>query len=81
MSDPDQPIDDVSLLLSDTNTHLACGADVDELLEQAADGYAGQFTSHQRDCLYCQAALREFGRVWAPVRTLASEQVTRARRA
>lgn len=76
MSGPGQPIDDVSLLLSDANTHLACGADVDELLEQAADGYAGQVTSHQRDCLYCQAALREFGRVWAPVRTLAAEQVT-----
>lgn len=76
MSGPDQPVDDVSLLLSDTNTHLACGTDVDELLEQAADGDAGQFTGHQQDCLYCQAALREFGRVWAPVRTLAAEQVT-----
>ena len=76
MPGPGQPIDDVSLLLSDANTHLACGADVDELLEQAADGYAGRFTSHQQDCLYCQAALREFGRVWAPVRTLAAEHVT-----
>ena len=58
MTGPGQPIRDVSLLLSGANTRLACGADVDELLEQAADGHAGQFTSHQRDCLYCQAALR-----------------------
>lgn len=75
MTQPGQPIDDVNLLLSDANQHLACGADIDELLEQAADGYAGQFTSHQRDCLYCQAALREFGRVWEPVRSLAAERV------
>ena len=76
MSGPGQPIHDVSLLLSGANTRLACGADVDELLEQAADGYAGEITSHQRDCVYCQAALREFGRVWQPVRSLAAEQVT-----
>lgn len=75
MTGPGQPIHDVSLLLSGSNTSLACGADIDELLEQAADGYAGQFTSHQRDCVYCQAALREFGRVWAPVRSLAAEHV------
>ena len=76
MSGPDQPINDVGLLLSGANARLACGAGIDELLEQAADGYAGQFTSHQQDCLYCQAALNEFGRVWAPVRSLAAEQVT-----
>ena len=75
MSDPGLPIRDVRLLLSGANTRLACGADIDELLEQAANGYAGQFSSHQRDCLYCQAALTEFGRVWAPVRSLAAEQV------
>ena len=57
MTDPGQPIHDVSLLLSGANQHLACGADIDELLEQAADGHAAQFTSHQRDCVYCQAAL------------------------
>jgi len=75
MTEPGPPIHDVSLLLSDANQHLACGADIDELLEQAADGYPGQLTAHQRDCLYCQAALREFGRVWEPVRSLAAEQV------
>ena len=75
MTDPGPPIHDVSLLLSGANQHLACGADVDELLEQAADGYAAQLTSHQHGCLYCQAALGEFARVWAPVRRLAAEQV------
>src|SRR6202020_817399 len=75
MSGPGQRIYDVSLLLSGANTRLPCGADIDELLEQAADGYAGQLTSHQHDCLYCQAALNELGRVWAPVRSLAAEQV------
>ena len=75
MSGPGQPIRDVSLLLSGANTRLACGAEVDELLEQAADGHASQFTRHQQDCPYCQAALREFGQVWEPVRRLAAERV------
>ena len=75
MSGPGQPIRDVSLPLSGANTRLACGAEVDELLEQAADGHASQFTRHQQDCRYCQAALREFGQVWEPVRRLAAERV------
>jgi uncharacterized alkaline shock family protein YloU len=75
MTNPDQPIDDVRRLLSGTIRHLACGADVDELLEQAADGHAGRLTEHQRDCLHCQAALQEFSRVWEPVRSLAAEHV------
>ena len=75
MTEPGPPIREVSLLLSDANQHLACGADVDELLEQAANGYASRLTAHQRDCLYCQAALSEFGQVWEPVRSVAAEQV------
>ena len=75
MTDPGQPVHDVRQLLSGTTRHLACGADIDELLEQAADGHAGQFTDHQRRCLHCQAALQEFSRVWAPVRSLAAEHV------
>jgi uncharacterized alkaline shock family protein YloU len=55
--------------------HLACGAHVDELLEQAADGHAGQLTEHQLHCLHCQAALHEFSRIWEPVRSLAAEHV------
>ena len=76
MTDPGQPVHDVRQLLSGTTRHLACGADIDELLELAADGHAGQLTVHQRRCLHCQAALQEFSRVWAPVRSLAAEHVT-----
>jgi uncharacterized alkaline shock family protein YloU len=75
VTDPGQPARDARQLLSGTSRHLACGAGVDELLEQAADGHAGQLTDHQRQCLHCQAALQEFTRIWAPVRTLAAEHV------
>ena len=75
MTDPGQPVHDVRQLLSGTTRHLACGAAIDELLEQAADGHAGQLTGHQRRCLHCQAALQEFSRVWAPVRSLAAKHV------
>lgn len=76
MTDPGQPADDISLLPGGAVVRLACGADVDELLEQAARGPAGPMTGHQRDCPQCQAALREFSRVWEPVRDLAAEQVS-----
>jgi uncharacterized alkaline shock family protein YloU len=75
MTDPGQPVHDVRQLLSGSTRHLACGAGVDELLEQAADGHAGQLTDHQRHCLHCQAAMQEFSRVWEPVRSLAAEHV------
>jgi uncharacterized alkaline shock family protein YloU len=74
MTDSGQPVHDVRQLLSGTR-HLACGTDIDDLLEQAADGHAGQLTDHQRRCPACQAALQEFSRVWAPVRSLAAEHV------
>jgi uncharacterized alkaline shock family protein YloU len=76
MTDPGQLADDVQLLPDGAVSSLACGADVDELIEQAAYGRAGQLTDHQRGCLHCQAALREFSRVWEPVRDLAAEQVS-----
>jgi uncharacterized alkaline shock family protein YloU len=75
VTDPGQPTSDGRQLLSGTIGHLACGADTDELLEQAADGHAGQLTDHQRRCLHCQAALHEFTRIWEPVRNLAAEHV------
>src|SRR5581483_496285 len=75
MTDPDQPMSDVRQLLSGTTNHLACGASIDELLEQAADRHAGQLTDHQGHCLHCQAALQEFSRVWEPVRSLAAQHV------
>jgi uncharacterized alkaline shock family protein YloU len=71
VTDPSRPDDDLWQLLDDPARHLACGADVDELLEQAADGQAGQLTGHQRDCPHCQAALQEFSRAWEPVRRAA----------
>ena len=46
---------------------LPCGAEVDPLLEQVADGRAGDLDDHQRDCVHCQAAIAEFAALWAPV--------------
>jgi uncharacterized alkaline shock family protein YloU len=54
---------------------LACGADVDPLLEQVADGHAGQLNAHQRDCVHCRAAIGEFTALWDPVRELAAAPV------
>jgi uncharacterized alkaline shock family protein YloU len=54
---------------------LACGADVDTLLEQVADGHAGQLTDHQRDCVHCWAAIGELNALWSPVRELAAAPV------
>jgi uncharacterized alkaline shock family protein YloU len=75
VADSGQPVHDIRQLVSGTTRRLACGAVIDELLEQAADGHAGQLTDHERRCLHCQAALGEFSRVWAPVRSLAAEHV------
>lgn len=54
---------------------LACGADVDTLLEQVADGHAGRLTGHQRDCVHCRAAMGELNALWSPVRELAAAPV------
>jgi uncharacterized alkaline shock family protein YloU len=54
---------------------LACGADLDTLLEQVADGHARQLTDHQRDCVRCQAAIGELDALWSPVRELAAAPV------
>jgi hypothetical protein len=75
VTDSGSPADDIWPLLGDPARHLACGADVDELLEQAADGRAGQLTEHQSDCPHCQAGLREFSLAWEPVRRLATAPV------
>ena len=76
MTDPGLPPDDALSLPDGAAPRLACGTDVDELIEQAASGRAGQLTDHQGGCPHCQAALREFGRVWEPVRGLAAERVS-----
>ena len=62
---PEQHVDDLATLLQ--ADRLPCGHDVDEILEQVADGRAEQLTNHQRRCVHCQAAINEFDRLWAPV--------------
>lgn len=58
-----------------TPDRLSCGADIDELIEQVADGRGNQRTGHQHSCPHCQAALAEFSELWAPIHQLASEPV------
>jgi uncharacterized alkaline shock family protein YloU len=53
---------------------LPCGADVDPLLEQVADGHA-ELDAHQRECVHCQAAITEFTALWRPVTELAASPV------
>lgn len=60
---------------SDHPHELACGALVDEVLEQVADGDGDRLTDHQQHCPHCQAAITEFTRIWSPVRQLADEPV------
>ena len=54
---------------------LPCGAEVDLLLEQAADGHTEDLDSHQRVCVHCQAALAEFAALWSPVTEFAATHV------
>jgi uncharacterized alkaline shock family protein YloU len=75
MTGPDQSGDHIRQQLDGLGGRLACGCEVDEVLEQAANGKARQRTEHQRDCPACQAALQEFSRLWEPVRRLAAEGV------
>lgn len=55
-----------------TSAALACGAEVDLLLEQVADGRGADLDAHQRQCVHCQAAITEFTVIWEPVARLAS---------
>ena len=54
---------------------LPCRAEVDQLLEQVADGHAADLDDHQRDCVHCQAAIAEFAALWAPVAEMAASPV------
>jgi uncharacterized alkaline shock family protein YloU len=67
-------------LLDSASQRLACGAEVDELLEQVADGDADRLDEHQRGCPHCQAAIAEFALLWAPVREYARRPVSLPRR-
>lgn len=54
---------------------LPCGADIDDLIAQVADGDAVHRTRHQAGCPHCQVALAEYDQAFAPVRELAAEPV------
>lgn len=54
---------------------LPCGADVDLLLEQVADGRGADRDAHQQRCVHCQAALSEFTALWAPVTELTAAPI------
>ena len=56
-------------------TSLPCDAEVDLLLEQAADGRGADWDAHQQLCVHCQAALGEFTALWEPVAELAAAPV------
>jgi uncharacterized alkaline shock family protein YloU len=58
-----------------TAVTLPCGADVDPVLEQVADGHAADRDAHQRDCVHCQAAIAEFAALWDPVAEAAASPV------
>jgi uncharacterized alkaline shock family protein YloU len=57
-------------------TSLPCGADVDVLLEQVAQGRGANWDAHQGHCVHCQAALGEFTVLWGPVAELAAAPVS-----
>jgi uncharacterized alkaline shock family protein YloU len=57
------------------DTPLPCGADVDLLLEQAAQGRGADWDAHQQHCVHCQAALGELTASWQPVAELAAAPV------
>jgi uncharacterized alkaline shock family protein YloU len=70
----DPPAEEAAVQLLDAVT-LACGAEVDPLLEQVADGHAADLDAHQRECVHCQAAIVEFTALWAPVAETAARPV------
>jgi uncharacterized alkaline shock family protein YloU len=55
---------------------VPCGALLDDLLEQVAEGTPPADPVHQETCPHCRAALTELADVWAPVRRLTAEYVT-----
>ena len=53
---------------------LPCGADLDALVAQAADGVPGDL-AHQAGCPHCQAALAQIEELWSLAGQLARERV------
>ncbi len=70
----DLPAAEAAVQLLDAVT-LPCGAEVDPLLEQVADGRAADLDAHQRECVHCQAAIAEFTVLWVPVAETAARPV------
>jgi len=54
---------------------LPCGRDIDDLVEQVADGHAHRLDDHEQGCTHCRAYLSEIQRLWAPVAALAAEHL------
>jgi uncharacterized alkaline shock family protein YloU len=73
VSDPPSDRQQARVLL--TSTTLACGAEVDLLLEQVADSRGANLDAHQNECVHCQAGIAEFTAIWEPVTELASVSV------
>jgi uncharacterized alkaline shock family protein YloU len=57
-------------------TSLPCGAGVNVLLEQAAQGRGADWDAHQQHCAHCQAALGELTALWEPVAKAAAAPVS-----
>jgi hypothetical protein len=53
---------------------LPCGADLDALVVQVADGVPGD-QAHQAGCRWCQGALAQLEELWSLVDRLARERV------
>lgn len=64
-----KPAPEAETPVAEPPQQLPCGADVDELLEQVAEGRGGERTPHQRECVHCQATLAELTVLWEPVAT------------
>jgi uncharacterized alkaline shock family protein YloU len=73
VNDPPAPQQPAGHLLESAT--LACGAEVDILLEQVASGHGADLDDHQQGCVHCQAAIAEFTALWLPVTELARDPV------
>jgi hypothetical protein len=54
---------------------LPCGADLDALVAQVADGAPARDPGHQAGCAHCQAALARLAELWSLAGRLARERV------
>src|ERR1700753_280032 len=61
---------------SPDDASLPCGADVNLLLEQGAQGRGADRDVNQQRCVHCQAALGEFTALWEPVAEMAAAPVS-----